>query len=62
MMNAHEKVDDLLDRLNSELFPKLDGLQVQSSAGLSNVSKTSMDVIFALQILIKIITSFIFYC
>lgn len=39
---AHGKIDDLLDSLNTELYPKLDGLQVQSSAGLANTSTMSM--------------------
>ncbi|XP_054719082.1 laminin subunit alpha-1-like [Uloborus diversus] len=40
MVVVHSKIDDLVDLLNEELFPKLESLRVQSPAGLSNTSQT----------------------
>ncbi|GFV46525.1 laminin subunit alpha-1 [Trichonephila clavipes] len=40
MIGLHTKVEMLVDNIHTELYPKLDGLRIGSSAGLFNVTKT----------------------
>lgn len=53
MLALHGKIEMLVDIVHIELYPKLDGLRIGSTAGLFNITNTSMYFIFLFMLHLK---------